>query len=135
MKRLLAIITITGICIAHVAAGVFSARTAIDLAKLHGTTKSMLQTPSNDDATMLHVIVTVADVDALARLGESGATVHSCFGNSATVTMPLSDIRLLLVARIMIAALLYVLVMKLLNAKILNECIDFIRSRNRKNND
>lgn len=92
MKRLLAIITITGICVAHVAAGVFSARTAIDLAKLHGTTKSMLQTPSNDDATMLHAIVTVADVDALARLGESGATVHSCFGNSATVTMPLSDI-------------------------------------------
>ena len=54
---------------------------------------------------------------------------------TALVTMPLSDIRLLLVARIVIAALLYVLVMKLLNARILNECIDFIRFRNRKNND
>ncbi len=45
------------------------------------------------------------------------------------VTLPISNIYLLLVVRIIIAALLYALIMKLLKAKIFEECIEFIRSR------
>ena len=45
------------------------------------------------------------------------------------VTLPISNIYLLLVVRIIVAALLYALIMKLLKAKIFEECIEFIRSR------
>ena len=45
------------------------------------------------------------------------------------VTLPISNIYLLLVVRIIIAALLYALIMKLLKARIFEECIEFIRSR------
>ena len=58
----------------------------------------------------------------------------SVMGMTWLVTLPLSNIYLLLVIRIVIAALLYALTMKLLKAKIYQECIDFITSRNKKNN-
>ena len=58
----------------------------------------------------------------------------SVMGVTWLVTLPLSNIYLLLVIRIVIAALLYALTMKLLKAKIYQECIDFISSRNKKNN-
>ena len=58
----------------------------------------------------------------------------SVMGMTWLVTLPLSNIYLLLVIRIVIAALLYALTMKLLKAKIYQECIDFISSRNKKNN-
>lgn len=58
----------------------------------------------------------------------------SVMGVTWLVTLPLSNIYLLLVIRIVIAALLYALTMKLLKAKIYQECIDFITSRNKKNN-
>ena len=58
----------------------------------------------------------------------------SVMGVTWLVTLPFSNIYLLLVIRIVIAALLYALTMKLLKAKIYQECIDFVRSRNKKNN-
>ncbi len=48
------------------------------------------------------------------------------------VTRAIGDLRLLLVARILVAALLYGLTMKLSRARIFEECIDFIRNRNKK---
>ena len=48
------------------------------------------------------------------------------------VTCAIGDLRLLLVARILVAALLYGLTMKLSRARIFEECIDFIRNRNKK---
>ena len=48
------------------------------------------------------------------------------------VTRTIGDLRLLLVARILVAALLYGLTMKLSRARIFEECIDFIRNRNKK---
>lgn len=47
-------------------------------------------------------------------------------------TRAIDDLRLLLVARILVAALLYGLTMKLSRARIFEECIDFIRNRNKK---
>jgi len=47
-------------------------------------------------------------------------------------TRAIGDLRLLLVARILVAALLYGLTMKLSRARIFEECIDFIRNRNKK---
>ncbi len=58
----------------------------------------------------------------------------SVMGVTWLVTLPMSNIYLLLVIRIVIAALLYALTMKLLKAKIYQECIDFISSQNKKNN-
>ncbi len=58
----------------------------------------------------------------------------SVMGVTWLVTLPVSNIYLLLVIRIVIAALLYALTMKLLKAKIYQECIDFVRSRKKKNN-
>ncbi|MBQ9554839.1 MAG: lipopolysaccharide biosynthesis protein [Muribaculaceae bacterium] len=46
----------------------------------------------------------------------------------------ISNLKLLLVARVIMAAALYALTMKLAHARIFEECIEFIRSRNRKNN-
>lgn len=48
------------------------------------------------------------------------------------VTLPISNIYLLLLLRVIVAASLYVLTMKLLHAKIFEECIDFLRSRIKK---
>ena len=48
------------------------------------------------------------------------------------ITLPITNIYLLLVVRIVVGALLYALTMKLLKARIFEECIEFIRSRNKK---
>ena len=48
------------------------------------------------------------------------------------VTLPISNIFILLIARLLIAAGLYILVMKLLRVKMFEECIEFIRNRHRK---
>lgn len=48
------------------------------------------------------------------------------------VTLPISDLRVLLVARVVIAAALYVLIMKLTRAKIYDECVEFIKVRMKK---
>ena len=45
------------------------------------------------------------------------------------VTLSISNMYFLLVARILLAAALYVITMKLLRARILEECIEFIRSK------
>ena len=45
------------------------------------------------------------------------------------VTLPVSNIYLLLLLRLIVAAALYALTMKLLHAKIFEECIEFIQSR------
>ena len=58
------------------------------------------------------------------------------------VTQGVSNMYILLVIRILLAATLYLITMKLLRARILEECIEFIRSKksnhqnnNRKNNE
>jgi len=48
------------------------------------------------------------------------------------VTLPVSNIYLLLLLRVIVAVSLYVLTMKLLHAKIFEECIEFLRSRIKK---
>ena len=48
------------------------------------------------------------------------------------VTMPVSNIYLLLLLRIILAIALYALTMKLLRARIFEECIEFIKSRIRR---
>ena len=48
------------------------------------------------------------------------------------VTLDINNMYLLLVARILLAATLYVITMKLLRARILEECIEFIRSKKSK---
>jgi len=48
------------------------------------------------------------------------------------VTLSIGDLRLLLAARILVAAILYVLVMKFSRATIFAECVDFIKSRMKK---
>jgi len=45
------------------------------------------------------------------------------------VTKPITDLRLLLVVRAVVAAILYALTLKVLKARIFEECIEFIRSR------
>jgi len=45
------------------------------------------------------------------------------------VTLPVSNIYLLLLLRIILAIALYALTMKLLRARIFEECIEFIKSR------
>ena len=49
------------------------------------------------------------------------------------VTLPLGNLYLLLIARVIIAVALYSLIMKLLRAKIYEECVEFIKSRIKKN--
>ena len=48
------------------------------------------------------------------------------------LTLPISDMRLLLAVRVLLAAALYALMMKLFRAKIFDECVEFIRSRMKK---
>lgn len=48
------------------------------------------------------------------------------------LTLPISDMRLLLAVRVLLAAALYALMMKLFKAKIFDECVEFIRSRMKK---
>ena len=48
------------------------------------------------------------------------------------VTLPLTNLVALLVARVVIAGLLYALAMRTLHVKIFDECVDFIRSRMKK---
>ena len=53
-------------------------------------------------------------------------------GLTYLVTRSISNMYILLIARILLAAALYVITMKLLHARILEECIEFILSRNKK---
>lgn len=53
-------------------------------------------------------------------------------GLTYLVTLSISNMYFLLIARILLAAALYVITMKLLHARILEECIEFILSRNKK---
>ena len=55
-------------------------------------------------------------------------------GLTYLITLPISNMALLLVSRLVIAVVLYGLTMKLTKAKIFEECIEFIRSRKSNNN-
>ena len=48
------------------------------------------------------------------------------------VTLPITNIYILLIVRVVIACLLYMVVMKYSRAKIYNECVEFLRSRIQK---
>ena len=56
-------------------------------------------------------------------------------GMTYVVTMPISNMILLLVSRIIIAGVLYVLTMKLLKAKIFEECVEFIKGFRHKDSN
>ena len=53
-------------------------------------------------------------------------------GVTYLVTMPISNMWILLLTRLVVAAFLYFVTMKLLKAKILEECIEFIRNRHKQ---
>lgn len=55
-------------------------------------------------------------------------------GLTYLITLPISNMALLLVSRLVIAVVLYGLTMKLTKAKIFEECVEFIRSRKSNNN-
>ena len=60
------------------------------------------------------------------------AIALAVMGVTYLVTLPVKNIYVLLVLRVVIAAALYALTMKLSRAKIFEECIEFIRSRFKK---
>lgn len=75
-------------------AGVFTARTRVELAKReHLSRQAMLkgEAPS-DDAAVVHALVTTDDASALTELSKHGARVNAQFGNIATVTVPLNRV-------------------------------------------
>ena len=45
------------------------------------------------------------------------------------ITLPIANLKLLLATRIVMAAIMYVAVMKILKVKMLDECINFIRKK------
>ena len=53
-------------------------------------------------------------------------------GVTYLVTMPINNMWILLLTRLVVAALLYFVTMKLLKARILEECIEFIRNRHKQ---
>ena len=53
-------------------------------------------------------------------------------GVTYLMTMPINNMWILLLTRLVVAALLYFVTMKLLKARILEECIEFIRNRHKQ---
>ena len=55
----------------------------------------------------------------------SAAIMIACY----YITLPIANLKLLLATRIVMAAIMYVAVMKILKVKMLDECINFIRKK------
>lgn len=75
-------------------AGVFTARTSLDLAKRQHSSRLAAAKGQIIDGEddLLHAMVAVDDPSALLRLNELGVTVNAQFDNMVTVTVPLSRI-------------------------------------------
>ncbi|MCR5819117.1 MAG: lipopolysaccharide biosynthesis protein [Prevotella sp.] len=56
-----------------------------------------------------------------------------CMGGTYFITRFISSLPLLLIVRIIVAASLYFIVLRLLHAEILNECLQFAKQKNKKN--
>ncbi len=76
-------------------AGVFSARTLLELAKFRHNSRlaSAKAYPLDDDNSVLHAIVTLDDPNSLSRLRQLGLEVNAQFGNIATVTVPINRMK------------------------------------------
>lgn len=57
-----------------------------------------------------------------------------CMGGTYIATRSITSLPLLLAIRIVVASLLYFLILKLLHAEILNECLQFAKNKIKKNN-
>ncbi len=91
MKRIILYI-LAFVAIDVAVAGVFTARTSLELAKhYHATSMAMPQVRSLDD-NMLHAFVTVDDSSVLSRLSDLGLTVNAHFGNIVTITIPIDEL-------------------------------------------
>ena len=88
MKRLFTSISIALYTSVLTLAGVFPAHTSIELAKQRVTYSKSLSTSQQD--IMLQAFITVDNIITMTRLNEMGVKMNSCFGNTATVTIPLS---------------------------------------------
>ena len=89
MKRHSLILTVLLCCSLMCDAGVFSARSAIELAK-HKTTILKQGRLTTDES--LEAFVCVKSDDVLERLLETGVTINSRFGNIVTVSVPIDCI-------------------------------------------
>lgn len=89
MKRQFLLITVAVASALMAVAGVFPAKTSIDLSKLR---TSKINTKAHGDDTMLRVIVTVDSPNAISGLTAAGAEVNARFGNVVTASVPLSKI-------------------------------------------
>lgn len=69
-------------------AGVFSASSLIELAKFRNVNKKTMTESSNN--AMLQAFVTVDNMSVVEQLISQGVTVNSHFGNTITVSLPLS---------------------------------------------
>ncbi len=91
MKRLA--ISLSIFCVAAIAAiaGVFPARTVIELAKLRHN--AAIKSPgASQHPPLLQAFVTVDSPIVLDQLSTLGATVNARFGNTATITFELSSV-------------------------------------------
>ena len=88
MKRLIITISIALSTSVLMLAGIFPARTSIELAKQRATTSKAMKSAQQE--IILQAFITVDNIITLTRLNDMGAKVNSCFGNTATVTIPLS---------------------------------------------
>lgn len=92
MKRHLLFLSFLLMCASMASAGVLTARSAIELAKLKAaSTASQVRKLTHQlPNTTLQAFVSVSDAAVLENLSAAGVTVISKFGNIATVTMPVS---------------------------------------------
>ncbi len=90
MKRQLFSFSIAFLTLFSVVAGVFPARTSIELAKQRSMVAKSLR--MNDNHAMMQVFVTVDDPSAISDLCAVGAAINSRFGNVVTASVPLSKI-------------------------------------------
>ena len=56
-----------------------------------------------------------------------------CMGGTYVATQSITNLPLLLAVRIIVSASLYFLVLRLLHAEILNECLEFAKNKIKKN--
>ncbi|MBR5085906.1 MAG: S8 family serine peptidase [Muribaculaceae bacterium] len=88
MKRLIISISIALFTSVMMLAGIFPARTSIELAKQRATASKAMNSAQQE--IILQAFITVDNIITLTRLNDMGAKVNSCFGNTATITIPLS---------------------------------------------
>lgn len=89
MKRLLFLSLVAVLSALMAVAGVFPAKTSIELSKLRA---SEFNAKAHSDDTMLSVIVTVDSPNSIPGMTAAGAEVNARFGNVVTASVPLSKI-------------------------------------------